>query len=170
MKFVFSILTAFWAGFATPSLLPAEDHAGVTRAAPGERANASRADGPVACRVPTCAGSSPIVFVHGLWATRPSSGGARRSRGSRPIPRLTDPSSSGRSARLNGEPYPIFGLPPPEGPRRGQPAAQPGQDRPVLDRMALVGHSMGGLLCKMVAVDPATSALASGERPFLRRG
>ena len=28
MKFVFSILTAFWAGFATPSLLPAEDHAG----------------------------------------------------------------------------------------------------------------------------------------------
>ena len=27
MKFVFSILTALWACFATPSPLPAEDHA-----------------------------------------------------------------------------------------------------------------------------------------------
>ena len=34
MKFVFSILTAFWAGFATPSLLPAEDHA-ESRVRPG---------------------------------------------------------------------------------------------------------------------------------------
>ena len=151
MKFVFSILTAFWAGFATPSLLPAEDHAEsrmrlrVKEQTPHEPSGLA----PVS---PYVRGKTPVVFVHGLWATpaswRPMIGAL-----------VSDPAIDARYqfwtfgyATGNPIPYSAYLL------RRDLEEARrrldPGRTDPALDRMVLVGHSMGGLLCKMAAVDP----------------
>ena len=101
---------------------------------------------------PYVRGKLPVVFVHGLWAT-PSSW--------RPmIEALTaDPEIDRRFqfwtfgySTGNPIPYSAYLL------RRDLDEARrrldPGKTDPALDRMVLVGHSMGGLLCKMVAVDP----------------
>jgi pimeloyl-ACP methyl ester carboxylesterase len=43
----------------------------------------------------------------------------------------------------------------------------PDRTDPALDRMVLVGHSMGGLLCKMIAVDPGLRLWRTvSDRPF----
>ena len=101
---------------------------------------------------PYVRGKTPVVFVHGLWA-RPSSW--------RPMIEAlaADPAIDGRFqfwtfgySTGNPIPYSAYLL------RRDLDEARrrldPGRTDPALDRMVLVGHSMGGLLCKMVAVDP----------------
>ena len=43
----------------------------------------------------------------------------------------------------------------------------PGQADPALDRMVLIGHSMGGLVCKMLAVEPGDRLWhVVSDRPF----
>ena len=71
MKFVFSILTAVWAGFATPSPLPAEDHTESSMRVPVKERTPHQPLG-LALVSPYVRGKTPVLFVHGLWA-RPSS-------------------------------------------------------------------------------------------------
>ena len=40
----------------------------------------------------------------------------------------------------------------------------PGKTDPAFDRMVLIGHSMGGLLCKMIAVDSGDRLWRVGQR------
>ena len=45
----------------------------------------------------------------------------------------------------------------------------PGKADPAFDRMVLIGHSMGGLLSKMIAVESGRPALAGRQRSAVRR-
>src|SRR3954466_13140674 len=68
MKIAFSVLTAFWAGLATPLLLRAEDHAGSCMA-PQVPGTARHEPTGLSLPHPIVHGKVPVVFVHGLWAT-----------------------------------------------------------------------------------------------------
>ena len=166
MKFVFSILTAFWAGFATPSPLPAEDHAEsrmrlrVKERTPHEPSGLS----PVS---PYVRGKTPVVFVHGLWA-RPSSWRpmiealAGRPRDRRPLPVL--------DVRLRDrQPHPLLGVSASQGPRRGPPAARPGKDRPRARPDGARRPQHGRPALQDGRRRSRRSALAGGQRPPRRR-
>ena len=101
---------------------------------------------------PYVRGKIPVVFVHGLWAT-PASW--------RPMIEAlaADPAIDDRFqfwtfgySTGNPIPYSAYLL------RRDLDEARrrldPDKTDAAFDRMVLVGHSMGGLLCKMIAVDP----------------
>jgi pimeloyl-ACP methyl ester carboxylesterase len=106
---------------------------------------------------PRTAGSIPVVLVHGLW-------GSPRMWESM-IKRLeSDPRVSGRFQFLTfgysgrgSIPHTAFLL------RRELRALRdrldPDRSDPSWDRMILIGHSMGGLLCKMMAQDSGTKLL-----------
>ncbi len=103
---------------------------------------------------PYVRGKIPVVFIHGLWSTPWSWG--------RTIATLqTDPSLNSRYqfwtfGYSTGDPIPytVTLL------RRNLDEARrkfdPEKTDPGFDRMVLVGHSMGGLLVKMMVVDTGT--------------
>jgi pimeloyl-ACP methyl ester carboxylesterase len=151
MRFVSSVLTVVWLALAAPSTLATQDHAEPRTAPPlGNRFHVEPTG--LSQVRPYVRGKMPVVFVHGLWA-RPSSW-------RRMIEALAaDPAIDGRFqfwtfgyATGNPIPYSAYLL------RRElhevRRRLDPGKTDPALDRMVLVGHSMGGLLCKMIAVDP----------------
>jgi pimeloyl-ACP methyl ester carboxylesterase len=100
---------------------------------------------------PYVRGKTPVVFVHGLWA--------RPAWWHRMIEALaSDPEIDGHFqfwtfgySTGNPIPYSAYLL------RRDLDETHrrldPAKLDPAFDQMVLVGHSMGGLLCKMVAVD-----------------
>ena len=149
MRSVLSILIVLWVASVTPSLLPAQVHAEPSRTPRSEGRFRFEPTG-LSLPRPYVRGKTPVVFVHGLW-TRPASGG-------RMIEALAaDPAIDGRFqfrtfgyATGNPIPYSAYLL------RRDLDEGRrhdPGKTDPAFDRMVLVGHSMGGLICKMVAVD-----------------
>lgn len=150
MRFVLSVLTVLWVASATPSPLPAQVHAEPRTAPELEERFRYELTG-LSLLHPYVRGKTPVVFVHGLWA-RPASW-------RRMIEALAaDPAIDSRFqfwtfgySTGNPVPYSAYLL------RRDLDEARrrldPGRTDPALDRMVLVGHSMGGLLCKMIAVD-----------------
>src|SRR5271157_5616603 len=151
MKFVLSVLTVLWVASATPSPLPAQVHA-EPRTAPKLEERFRYEPTGLSLPRPYVRGKMPVVFVHGLWASPPS--------WRRMIEALAaDPAIDSRFqfwtfGYSTGNPIPYLGYllrrDLDEVRRR---LDDPGKTDPALDRMVLVGHSMGGLLCKMIAVD-----------------
>ena len=150
MKLACAILTAFWVGFAVPSPVLAQDRA-KSRVRPSVQERIPYDPSGLALASPYTRGKIPVVFVHGLWAT-PASW--------RPMiaALVAAPAIDGRFqfwtfgySTGNPIPYSAYLL------RRDLDEVRrrldPGKTDPAFDRMVLVGHSMGGLLCKMVAVD-----------------
>jgi pimeloyl-ACP methyl ester carboxylesterase len=150
MKAVLSILAVLWVGSATPSPLPAQVRA-EPRTAPRSEERPHHEPTGLSLLRPYVRGKTPVVLVHGLWAG-PSCW--------RPMIEAlaADPAIDG------GFQFWTFGYP------TGNPIPysayllrrdldevrrrlDPGGTDPAFDRMVLVGHSMGGLLAKMVAVD-----------------
>jgi pimeloyl-ACP methyl ester carboxylesterase len=150
MRFVLSVLTVLWVASATPSPLPAQVHA-EPRTAPELEERFRYEPTGLSLPHPYVRGKMPVVFVHGL--------GARPSSWRRMIEALaTDPAIDGGVqfwtfgyATGNPIPYSAYLL------RRDleevRQRLDPNKTDPAFDRMVLVGHSMGGLLCKMIAVD-----------------
>ena len=150
MKVVLSILAVLLVASAIPSPLPAQVQAG-PRTAPGSEERSRREPTGLSPVRPYVRGKTPVVFVHGLWAS-PSCW--------RPMIEAlaADPAIDGRFqfwtfgyATGNPIPHSAYLL------RRDLDEARrrldPGRTDPAFDRMVLIGHSMGGLICKMIAVD-----------------
>ncbi|MFO0892628.1 MAG: alpha/beta hydrolase [Isosphaeraceae bacterium] len=162
MRSLSSVLAVLWIVSAASSV-PAQALAGPrTTPEPGQRLGFQPTG--LSLPHPCVRGRIPVVFVHGLWS-RPASW-------SRMIEALAaDPTIDGRFqfwtfgyATGNPSPYSAYLL------RRELDEARrrldPGKTDPAFDRMVLVGHSMGGLLCKMIAVDPGDRLWrAVGDRP-----
>jgi pimeloyl-ACP methyl ester carboxylesterase len=166
MTSALSVLTVLWLASSTPPLLSAQTSA-QPRPAPKLAEGFRVAPSGLSLVRPFVRGRIPVVFVHGLWA-RPSSW-------RRMIEDLAnDPAIDRRFqfwtfgyATANPIPYSAYLL------RKDLAAMRqrvdPDKTDSALDRMVLVGHSMGGLLCKMIAVDPgdrlwrAVSAHPFGE-------
>ena len=100
---------------------------------------------------PYARGKVPVVFVHGLWAN-PSSW-------HRMIEALeSDPAIKGgfqfwTFGYSTGDPIPFSSYLFRRNLDEVRQKLDPGNADPALGRMVLVGHSMGGLLAKMIAVD-----------------
>ena len=107
----------------------------------------------------------PVVFVHGL--------GARPASWRRMIEALAaDPAIDGRFqfwtfGYATGNPIPYSGYLLRRDLDEVRRRLDPDKSDPAFDRMVLVGHSMGGLLCKLVAVDPGLRLWrAVSDRPL----
>jgi pimeloyl-ACP methyl ester carboxylesterase len=149
MKVVLSIVTVLWVA-ATPPPLPAQVRA-EPRMTPKPEERFRREPTGLSLLHPYVRGKTPVVFVHGLWASP--------SCWRRMIEALeADPAFDGRFqfwtfgySTGNPIPYSAYLL------RRDLDEARrrldPGKTDPAFDRMVLVGHSMGGLICRMIAVD-----------------
>jgi pimeloyl-ACP methyl ester carboxylesterase len=150
MRSVVSVLTVFWVASTTPSLLPAEDHVEARTAPRLERRLRYEPTG-LSLPRPCVRGKTPVVFVHGLWASP--------SLWRRMIEALaTDPALE-RGFQFwtfgysTGNPIPYSGYLLRRDLAEARRRLDPGKTDPAFDRMVLVGHSMGGLLCKMLTVD-----------------
>ena len=150
MRFVLSVLTVLWVASATLSPLPAQDHA-EPRTAPRLEERFRYEPTGLSLPRPYVRGKMPVVFVHGL--------GARPASWRRMIEALAaDPAIDGRFqfwtfGYATGNPIPYSGYLLRRELDEVRRRLDPGKTDPAFDRMVLVGHSMGGLLCKMVAVD-----------------
>jgi triacylglycerol esterase/lipase EstA (alpha/beta hydrolase family) len=151
MRFVLSVLTVLGVASAALSPLPAEDHAG-PRTAPRSEERFHYEPTGLSLPRPYVRGKMPVVFVHGL--------GARPASWRRMIEALAaDPAIDGRFqfwtfGYATGNPIPYSGYLLRRELDEVRRRLDPGKTDPAFDRMVLVGHSMGGLLCKLVAVDP----------------
>ena len=150
MRFVLLVLTVLWVASAIPSPLPAQAHA-EPRTAPKLEERFRYEPTGLSLQRPYVRGKMPVVFVHGLWA-RPASW-------RRMIEALAaDPAIDGRFqfwtfGYSTGNPIPYSGYLLRRDLDEARRRLDPGKSDPAFDRMVLVGHSMGGLLCKMIAVD-----------------
>ena len=150
MRFVLSVLTVLWVASATPSPLPAQVHAKPRTAPELEERFRYELTG-LSLLHPYVRGKTPVVFVHGLWA-KPASW-------RRMIEALAaDPAIDGRFqfwtfGYSTGNPIPYSGYLLRRDLDEVRRRLDPSKTNPAFDRMVLVGHSMGGLLCKMIAVD-----------------
>jgi pimeloyl-ACP methyl ester carboxylesterase len=150
MRVKLSMLIVVWVASAIPSPLPAQVHAGPRTAPKSEERFRYEPTG-LSLEHPYVRGKAPVVFVHGLWASP--------SCWRRMIEALAaDPAIEGRFqfwsfgySTGNPIPYSAYLLRRDLGEARRR--LDPGKTDPALDRMVLVGHSMGGLICKMIAVD-----------------
>ena len=68
MRFVLSVLTVLWVASATPSPLPAQVHA-EPRTAPELEERFRYEPTGLSLPRPYVRGKTPVVFVHGLWAS-----------------------------------------------------------------------------------------------------
>ena len=150
MRSVLSVLTVLWVASATSSPLPAQVHA-EPRTAPELKEPFRYELTGLSLLRPYVRGKTPVLFVHGLWA-RPASW-------RRMIEALAaDPAIDGgfqfwTFGYASGNPIPYSGYLLRRDLDEVRRRLDPGKTDPALDRMVLVGHSMGGLLCKMIAVD-----------------
>ncbi len=150
MRSVLSVLTVLWVASATSSPLPAQVHA-EPRTAPELKEPFRYEPTGLSLPRPYVRGKTPVLFVHGLWA-RPASW-------RRMIEALAaDPAIDGgfqfwTFGYASGNPIPYSGYLLRRDLDEVRRRLDPGKTDPALDRMVLVGHSMGGLLCKMIAVD-----------------
>ena len=150
MKLVSAALTVLWVASATASPLPAQDRA-KPRLVPEPEARFRYAPTGLSLPRPYVRGKMPVVFVHGLWA-RPASW-------RRMIEALaSDPEIDGRFqfwtfGYSTGNPIPYSAYLLRKDLDEARRRLDPDRTDPAFDRMVLVGHSMGGLLCKMIAVD-----------------
>jgi pimeloyl-ACP methyl ester carboxylesterase len=144
------MMTVLWASSAILSSLLALVHA-APPTAPGSEERFRSEPTRLSLVRPSVRGKTPVVFVHGLWDSPSSWRGIIEAL-------AADPAIDGRFqfwtfgySTGNPIPYSAYLL------RRDLDEARrqldPGRTDPALDRMVLVGHSMGGLLSKMVAVD-----------------
>jgi pimeloyl-ACP methyl ester carboxylesterase len=136
--------------FVTSSLLPADDHAESQKASKLEGRFRSMSTG-LSLLSPYVRGKTPVVFVHGLWAT-PSLW--------RPMIEAleADPEIGGyfqfwTFGYSTGNPIPYSAYLLRRDLEEVRRQLDPGKTDPAFDRMVLVGHSMGGLLCKMITVE-----------------
>jgi pimeloyl-ACP methyl ester carboxylesterase len=147
MRFVLSVLTVFWVASTTPSLLPAEDHV-EARTAPQLEGRFRYEPTGLSLPRPYVRGKTPVVFVHGLWASP--------SLWRRMIEALATDPALDRGFQFwtfgysTGDPIPysasLLRRDLEEVRRKFDPEGTAGE----FDRMVLVGHSMGGLLAKMM--------------------
>ncbi len=151
MKLFISLLTVLYAAIAISSAFAAQADT-EQRAAPRLEERFGYEPTGLSFQHPYTRGKIPVVFVHGLWSWPAS---WRRIIAAL----MADPVVDGRFqfwtfgySTGNPIPYSAYLL------RRDLVEAlrrlDPDKTDPALDRMVLVGHSMGGLLCKMIAVDP----------------
>jgi len=164
MRFVLSVLTVLGVASAALSPLPAEDHAG-PRTAPRSEERFHYEPTGLSLPRPYVRGKMPVVFVHGL--------GARPASWRRMIEALAaDPAIDGRFqfwtfGYATGNPIPYSGYLLRRDLDEVRRRLDPDKSDPAFDRMVLVGHSMGGLLCKLVAVDPGLRLWrAVSDRPL----
>ena len=149
MRFVLSVLTVLGVASAALSPLPAEDHAGPDAPRSEERFHYEPTG--LSLPHPYVCGKMPVVFVHGL--------GARPASWRRMIEALAaDPAIDCRFqfwtfGYATGNPIPYSGYLLRRDLDEVRRRLDPDKSDPAFDRMVLVGHSMGGLLCKMIAVD-----------------
>lgn len=150
MRSVLSVLTVLWVASATSSPLPAQVHA-EPRTAPELKEPFRYEPTGLSLPRPYVRGKTPVLFVHGLWA-RPASW-------RRMIEALAaDPAIDGgfqfwTFGYASGNPIPYSGYLLRRDLDEVRRRLDPGKTDPALDRMVLVGHSMGGLLCKMMTQD-----------------
>jgi pimeloyl-ACP methyl ester carboxylesterase len=114
---------------------------------------------------PYVRGKVPVVFVHGLWAN-PSSW-RRMIEALEADPPLRDGFQFWTFGYSTGDPIPysayLF--------RRildeARQKIDPNKADPAFDRMVIIGHSMGGLLAKMIAVESGDRLWhVASDRPF----
>ena len=110
-------------------------------------------------------GKVPVVFVHGLWASPWSW---------RPMIEAleADPTIKGgfqfwTFGYSTGDPIPYSAHLLRRDLDEVRQRLDGGKADPAFDRMVLIGHSMGGLLCKMIAVEPGDRLWqVVSDRPF----
>jgi pimeloyl-ACP methyl ester carboxylesterase len=114
---------------------------------------------------PYGSGKVPVVFVHGLWANPWS--------WHRMVAALeADPAINGgfqfwTFGYSTGDPIPYSAHLLRRDLDEVRQRFDPARADPTFERMVLIGHSMGGLLCKMVAVDPGDRLWnVVSDRPF----
>jgi pimeloyl-ACP methyl ester carboxylesterase len=114
---------------------------------------------------PHARGKVPVVFIHGLWSSPWS--------WQRMIAELeADPSLAGRYqfwtyGYSTGDPLPRSAVLLRRDLDEVRRKLDPGQSDPAFDRMVLVGHSMGGLLAKMMVVETGDRLWkVVSDRPF----
>jgi pimeloyl-ACP methyl ester carboxylesterase len=163
MSSAFTMLTTLWLASATQLPVPAEARAEVPPA-PASQGRFLYEPMGLSLQRRYVRGKTPVVFVHGLWA-RPSwwrpmiEALASDPQIERHFQFWTFGYSTG-----NPIPYSAYLL-------RGdldevRRRIDPGKADPAFHRVVLVGHSMGGLLCKMIAVDPGDRLWrATSNRP-----
>jgi pimeloyl-ACP methyl ester carboxylesterase len=144
------VLTALCTVSAAASPLPAQAVAD-PRTAPKPEERFRRGPTGLSLVRPYVRGKTPVVFVHGLWASP--------SCWRRMIDALAaDPAIGGRFqfwmfGYATGNPIPYSGYLLRRDLDEARRRLDPGRTDPAFDRMVLIGHSMGGLICKMVVVD-----------------
>jgi pimeloyl-ACP methyl ester carboxylesterase len=149
MKVVLSLVTVLWVA-ATPPPLTAQAAAD-PRMAPKPEERSRREPIGLSLVRPYVCGKTPVVFVHGLWASP--------SYWRRMIEALAaDPAIDARFqfwtfGYATGDPIPYSAYLLRRDLDEARRQLDPGKTDPAFDRMVLIGHSMGGLICKMIAVD-----------------
>ena len=128
-----------------------------TPAETGSSANAEvpRVRAGLSLRTPYARGKFPVVFVHGLWAN--SSCWDRMIADLRGDQALDERFQFWTFDYATGDPIPYTTLLLRRSWTETRRKLDPDRSDPALDRMILVGHSMGGLLARMMVV-------ASGDR------
>ncbi len=179
MKVVLSIVTVLCAASAPSSPLWAQALAD-PRTPPRSEERSRREPTGLSLARPYVRGKTPVVFVHGLWAS-PSWW--------RPMLEAlaADPAIEGRFqfwtfGYATGNPIPYSGYLLRRDLDEARRRLDPGRTDPAFDRTVLIGHSMGGLVSKMVAVDsddrlwgtvsdrPVGELMGDGEDIELLRG
>ena len=103
---------------------------------------------------PYAPGKIPVVFVHGLWGSPRNWEGMIQVLEADPfVPQHFQFLTYGYSTNA---PIPYLASSLRRGLRRLRDRLDPGGSDPAWDRMVLIGHSMGGLLCKMMTQESGT--------------
>ena len=149
MKSALSVLTLLWIVSATASPIPAQVLA-EPRTTPrlGQRLRYGRRA--CRCRVPTCAEDAGRLRARAVGQAGVVAPDDRGPRGRSRVDRGFQFWLFGYST---GNPIPYSGYLLRRDLDEARRRLDPGKSDPAFDRMVLVGHSMGGLICKMVAVD-----------------
>jgi pimeloyl-ACP methyl ester carboxylesterase len=123
------------------------------------------APGGLSVRQPYVRGKVPVVFIHGLWAT-PLSWNAMIA-ALEADPELRDRYQFWTFGYSTGDPIPYSACLLRRSLEEARLRFDPEHTDPSFDRMVLVGHSMGGLLAKMMVVESGTRLWHEvSDRPF----
>ncbi len=114
---------------------------------------------------PYARGKVPVVLVHGLWASPWS--WSRTIEALEADPAIKSGFQFWTFGYSTGDPIPYSAVLFRRALDEARRKLDPGRTDPAFDRMVLVGHSMGGLLSKMIAVEPGDRLWrVVSDRPF----